>query len=97
MKSTEEILIESLKSIVYAKPEELQNKIELAKELVESKDLTIEGVSTKELHDQIKLLIEKPENFNKLGDYWAKNIYTFEHFKFDVKTLSELLEKIEAK
>ena len=96
MKTTEEILLETLKGIVNAEPSELADKIKAAKDMVENGSFIARGPSTQELHQQIKTLIEDPKNFKKLGGYWANNIFTFEHFKFDEKTLTELLAKIEA-
>ena len=96
MKTTEEILLDTLKGIVNAAPEDLNAKIKEAKDMVENGKFITRGPSTQELHQQIKNLIEDPKNFAKLGGYWANNIYTFEHYKFDEKTLTELLAKIEA-
>jgi len=96
MKTTEEILLETLKGIVNAAPSELETKISLAKNMIENGNFIARGPSTQELHQQIKDLIEDPANFKKLGGYWANNIFTFEHYKFDEKTLTGLLAKIEA-
>jgi len=95
MKTTEEILLDTLKRIVYAEPEALESEVLSAKDMIENGKFITRGPNTQELHEQIKKLIEYPKNFAKLGGYWANNIFTFEHYKFDEKTLTELLAKIE--
>ncbi|BCE01551.1 hypothetical protein [Marinicellulosiphila megalodicopiae] len=95
MKTTEEILLEKIKTIVYAAPENLAAEIKSAKDMIENGKFITRGPNTQELHEQIKKLIADPKKFAKLGGYWANNIFTFEHYKFDEKTLTDLLAKIE--